>query len=96
MRVVAERWVIGLALVGACGKGGGGSATEGTGGEMTAGATEPTGGDPVCTDCTPQGPMTYRLPSPAGSVSPGPTPSTTRRATTTPSRHEPRAVSART
>ncbi len=68
MRVVAERWVIGLALVGACGKGGGASATEGTGGEMTAGATEPTGGDPVCTDCTPQGAMTYRLPSPAGAV----------------------------
>lgn len=78
MRVRGGRWALGLALVGACGgKGGAGSATEGTGGEATSAgateatgvsATEPTGGDPVCTDCTPQGPTTVRLPSPAGAV----------------------------
>lgn len=71
MRAAAERWAIGLVVMGACGgHGGGATATEGTGGGVTAsaGATEPTGGDPVCTDCTPQGPMTFRLPSPAGSV----------------------------
>jgi hypothetical protein len=69
----AERWAIGLVLACACGGKGAGSATEateGTGGETAdaTGATEPTGGDPVCDDCTPQGAMTYRLPSPAGAV----------------------------
>lgn len=58
----------------ACSPGSGGSATDptGTGGTVTdtlGSATEyqPTG-DPVCMDCTPQGAMTYRLPSPAGAV----------------------------
>lgn len=61
-------WVV--LAVGCKGGGGGESATEATGavtGSMT-GEPEPTGGDPVCTDCTPQGPMTYRLPSPAGAT----------------------------
>jgi hypothetical protein len=62
------------ALLCACSKDGGATATEGTGGATTSGTAsagdteqQPTG-DPVCMDCTPQGPATYRLPSPAGAV----------------------------
>ena len=48
-------------------QGSGTDASSGDAGSATSG-DEPTTGDPVCTDCTPVGPLSFRLPSPAGAT----------------------------
>ncbi|MBK9753780.1 MAG: DUF4091 domain-containing protein [Nannocystis sp.] len=67
----ASRSIALCLLLAAC-KGGdgndGGSETGGTGGGSASSGDEPTTGDPVCTDCTPVGMMSFRLPSPAGAT----------------------------
>lgn len=51
-----RRWLFGVGLLAAC-RGGGGAATAGE-----------SGGEMMCSDCTPVGDMTYALPSPPGAV----------------------------
>ena len=69
--VEASRSIALCLLLAAC-KGGdgneGGSETGGTGAGSASSGDDPTTGDPVCTDCTPVGMMSFRLPSPAGAT----------------------------
>lgn len=54
-------FVVALVIAGGCG-----DDEDGAGGK--SGKNDPNGTSPVCTDCTPAGPMTFRLPSPSGAV----------------------------